>query len=228
MHSFQNVQELHAKCAGASFKICKSFIEDAKELRQSKCARAFFIQDVQELLHAKCARAFSIEHVQELAYHWAHSPSTKIARDHHHGCARTSSWWKLFKPLLQVPPSLEHRQTHTEQEARNPTGGEGGNTATAHTRCIQDPCESIKVLLAPPHPATSPPASLNSICRNRSPIVNYCVGPGRHPAFVAARNAEVVELAENNRALFALFCANSRNCKKECSLAGTPRFLRRL
>jgi hypothetical protein len=83
-------------------------------------------------------------------------------------------------------------------------------------------------LLAPPHPATNPPASLSSICRNRSPIVNYCVGPGRHPAFVAARNAEVVELAANNRALSALFCADSRNCKKECSLAGTPRFLRSL
>jgi hypothetical protein len=130
MHSFQNVQELHAKCAGASFKMCKSFIEDAKELRHAKRAKAslkmrksFVMQNVLELLHAKCARAFSIEHVQQLAYQWAHSPSTTIARGHHHGCARTSSWSKLSKPLLQVPPSLEHRQTRTQQEARNPRGG---------------------------------------------------------------------------------------------------------
>jgi hypothetical protein len=57
--------------------------------------------------------------VQQLAYQWAHSPSTTIARGHHHGCARTSSWSKLSKPLLQVPPSLEHRQTRTQQEARS-------------------------------------------------------------------------------------------------------------
>ncbi len=118
---------------------------------------------------------------------------------------RQSSWWKLSKPLLQVPPSLEHRQTRTQHEARNPRGGEGGNTATTHTRCIQDPIESIKVLLAPPDPATNPPASLSSICRNRSPIVNYCVGPGRHPAFVAARTAKSSSLPKTTELCFHSF-----------------------
>jgi hypothetical protein len=130
----------------------------------------------------------------------------------------------LFFKCLRVLNTGRH--AHSKKQETPEEGTEA--THPQHTRCIQDPCESIKVLLAPTPPATSPPASLSSIWRNRSPIVNYCVGPGRHPAFVAARNAEVVELAENNRALFALFCADSRNCKKECSLAGTPRFLRRL
>ncbi|CAK9193819.1 unnamed protein product [Sphagnum jensenii] len=100
----QNVQEL------SSFKMCKSF----------------FMQNVQELSPLNMCKSLltngPILQAQQLQ-----ETTTTDVQGHHLGGNFPSLF---FKCLL----SLEHRQTRTQQEARNPRGGDGGNTATTHTR----------------------------------------------------------------------------------------------
>lgn len=151
----QNVQERHSKCEKASLKMRKSFVmQNVQELSSSKMCKSFFMQNVQELSPLNMCKSL-LTYGPILQAQQLQETTTTDVQGHHLG----GNFPSLFFKCLRVLNTGRH--AHSKKQETPDEGTEA--THPQHTRCIQDPCESIKVLLAPTPPATSPPASLSSI-----------------------------------------------------------------